>query len=73
MKSITIMIEDDLLEIVNNRARTESLTLEELFRGWMSDYARKRTAVEEFDELTESLRGKVRIGRKLTRDELNER
>lgn len=27
----------------------------------------------EFDDLTHSLRGKVHIGRKLTRDELNER
>jgi len=34
---------------------------------------RKRRVTEEFDDLTQALRGKVRIGRKMTRDELNER
>lgn len=73
MKSMTIMIDDDLLERANEQARKESRTLEELVQHWMSDYARRRSVTDEFDDLTQALRGKVRIGRKLTRDELNER
>lgn len=73
MKSMTIMIDDDLLERANEQAQKESRTLEELVQRWMSDYARKRSVTDEFDDLTQALRGKVRIGRKLTRDELNER
>jgi len=73
MKSMTIMIDDDLLERANEQARKESRTLAELVPSWMRDDARKRSVTEEFDDLTQALRGKVRIGRKMTRDELNER
>lgn len=73
MKPMTIMIDDDLLELANEQARKESRTLEELVRGWLSDYAQKTNIADEFDDLTQSLQGKVRIGHRLTRDELNAR
>jgi hypothetical protein len=53
-------------------ARAEHTTLNEQFRLWLETYARKKK-LREFDALSNSLRGKVRIGRKLSRTEMNER
>ncbi len=73
MKSITVSVEDDLIQAVNEQARSECTTIEELVHGWLNDYAQRRGQLAAFDDLTLELRGKVRFGKKLTRDELNER
>ena len=73
MKSITLQADEKLIEAAEERARSEQTTLNEQFRLWLEDYTQKRQRLEAFDRLTADLRGKVRIGRKLTRDEMNER
>ena len=73
MKSITLQADEKLIEAAEERARSEHTTLNEQFRLWLEDYTQKRQRLEAFDRLTADLRGKVRIGRKLTRDEMNER
>lgn len=73
MKNITLSADEDLIEAALAQARAEHTTLEEQFRLWLEDYTRRRQRLEEFDRLTADLRGKVRIGRKLTREEMNER
>ena len=73
MKNITISVDEKLFEAAEERAQAEHTTVNEQIQLWLEDYARRRQRLEEFDRLTADLRGKVRIGRKLTRDEMNER
>ena len=72
-KSITFDIEEELIEAATQRAASEQTTLDNLLRRWVRDYAERQQAVRAFDDLTRELSGKVRIGRKLTREQLNER
>jgi hypothetical protein len=73
MKNITLSADEKLIEAARERARAEHTTLNEQFRRWLADYARHRERVQRYDEVMAQLRGKVRVGRKLTRDEMNER
>jgi hypothetical protein len=45
----------------------------EQFRLWLADYARREQQAERAMETIRELRGKLRVGRRLTRDEMNER
>ena len=73
MKSITFSADEHLIEAARERARAEQTTLNDQFRLWLEMYAQKQQNLEAFDRLTDDLRGKVRMGRKLTREEMNER
>lgn len=73
MKNITLSAEEHLIEAARARAREEHSTLNEQFRRWLADYARQRDRMERYDEVIRDLRGKLRVGRKLTRDEMHER
>ena len=56
------------------RARAENTTLNEQFRLWLAEYARREQQAERAMAVVRELRGKVRTGgRKFTRDEMNER
>jgi hypothetical protein len=70
---LTAKRDDELIAAAMQRAKTEHTTLEELLRHWLADYTQQNEQLDAFDHLTTALRGKVRIGKKLTRDELNER
>ncbi|HET7649852.1 MAG TPA: hypothetical protein VFL15_04030 [Gammaproteobacteria bacterium] len=70
--NITFSADKKLIEAARARARAEHTTLNEQFRHWLETYAREQK-LREFDAFTDSLHGKVRIGRKLTRAEMNER
>jgi hypothetical protein len=71
-QNITFSADKSLIEAARERARAEHTTLNEQFRLWLETYAREQK-LREFDALSDSLRGKVRIGRKLSRAEMNER
>jgi hypothetical protein len=77
LKNITLSAETSLIEAARLRAMKERTTLNAEFRRWLSDYARKDAdgakRVQAFREAMRKLRGHVVIGRKLTREELNER
>ena len=73
MKNITLSADEELINEARHRAVTEHTTLNAQFRLWLEDYARRRKRLDEFDELMNGLKGKVRIGRKLSREEMNER
>ncbi len=74
MKNITLSAEEGLIEAARERARAEHTTLNEQFRRWLKDYARREQQAEEAMTVVRELRGKVRTGgRKFTRDEMNER
>ena len=73
VKNITLSAEESLIEAGRERARAEHTTLNEQFRRWLADYAHTRERMQRYDEVMEKLRGKLKVGRKLTREEMNER
>lgn len=73
MKNITLSADEALIEAARERARTEHTTLNAEFRRWLEGYAQDPERLRNYDEVIAELRGKVRVGRKLTRDEMNER
>lgn len=73
IKNITFSAEDTLIEEACEVARADNTTLNEQFRLWLEDYARRRR-VQKFQELMEQVRGKYSSGgRRFTREEMNER
>ena len=73
MKNITLSADEKLIEAAQARAQAEHTTLNEQFRLWLADYASYHERLQRYDQVIGALRGKVRVGRKLTRDEMYER
>ena len=73
MKNITLSADERIIEAARARAREEHSTLNEKFREWLAGYARADSRVQQYEAVVTSLKGKVRVGRKLTREEMNER
>jgi hypothetical protein len=73
MKNITLSADERLIEAARERARAEHTTLNEQFRRWLEDYTRSEQQAREAMAVVRELRGKLRVGRKLTREEMNER
>lgn len=73
MKNVTLSADEALIESARARARAEHTTLNEQFRRWLTDYARREQQLAEARSVITELRGRLRVGRKLTRDEMNER
>ena len=73
MKPITFSAEGHLIEAARERALAEGTTLNEVFRRWLEEYAQTEQRLQRYDSLMADLRGKVLVGRKLSRDEMNER
>jgi len=72
MKNITLTADDALIEAARERARSENTTLNEQFRLWLASYARQQQ-MRHYEQVMSGLRGKLVVGRKLSRDEMNER
>ena len=73
MKNITLSADESVIEAARAQARSENTTLNEQFRLWLEQYARKQRVLR-FRELMVDLQGKASTGgRKFTRDEMNER
>jgi hypothetical protein len=73
MKNITLSADEKLIEAARKRARAENTTLNEQFRLWLADYTRSEQQAEQAMAVMRELQGKLRVGSKLTRDEMNER
>jgi hypothetical protein len=73
MKNITLSADEALIEAARERARSEHTTLNEQFRRWLADYAHTRERMQRYDDVMATLRGSLKVGRKLTRDDMNER
>jgi hypothetical protein len=73
MKNITLSADESLIEAARERARAEHTTLNEQFRRWLAEYAHARERLQRYDAVMSTLRGQLKVGRKLTRDEMNER
>jgi hypothetical protein len=73
MKNITLSADEALIEAARQRAHADHTTLNEAFRQWLAEYAHQRERMRRYDEVMTTLRGSVKVGRKLTRDQRNER
>jgi len=73
MKNITLSADDAVIEAARQRARTEHTTLNEAFRQWLADYAQAQQRVQRSDDVLAQLSGRLEVGRKLSRDEMNTR
>jgi len=73
MKNITLSADEKLIQTARERARAEHTTLNELFRNWLKDYVQREQQAAKALAVMCELQGKLRVGRKLTRDEMNER
>ena len=73
MQNITLSADGDLIAAARHRAASDRTTLNEQFRLWLADYVgRERQAAEAMHVMRE-LQGRLHVGRKLTREEMNER
>lgn len=73
MKNVTLSAEEHLIEAARVRARSEHTTLNAAFRAWLSEYTNQEKRLSDFDSVVEDVCGKLVVGRKLTRDEMNAR
>lgn len=73
MENLTLSVDENLLSAAREAARMNHTTLEIALNDWLAEYAGREARARRYDEVMDSIRGKVRVGRKLTRDEMNER
>jgi|JRYF01.1.fsa_nt_gb hypothetical protein len=73
MKNITLSADESLIEAARQRARSEQTTLNEAFRLWLAGYAQAHQRVQRSEDVLAQLRGKLEVGRKLGRDDMNSR
>ena len=73
MKSITLSADAGLIEEARRRARAERTSLNAQFRLWLEDYVGRDRQTARASTVMRELQGKLRVGRKLTREEMNER
>lgn len=73
MKNVTLSADERLIEAARERARSMHSTLNEEFRRWLERYAAPDHGLQHYDAVMAQLRGRVKVGRKLSRDEMNER
>ena len=73
MKNITLSADGALIEAARRRAAGERTTLNEQFRRWLADYVGRKQQAAEAVQVMRELQGRLRVGRRLTREEMNER
>jgi hypothetical protein len=73
VKNVTLSADEALIEGARRRAESENTTLNNLFREWLGRYVGKnRVTADEIRETVAAASG-FRAGRRLTREERNER
>jgi hypothetical protein len=73
MKNITFTADERTIDAAREQAAADNTTLNEQFRRWLEQYARRRQAARAMESV-DRMRAYVRTGgRKFTRDQMNER
>jgi hypothetical protein len=72
MKRITFSADEHLIEQARKAAADQNTTLNAAFREWLHQYSGRQRWLQEYDALMERTKY-VRVDRKYTRDEMNER
>lgn len=73
MKNITLSADESLIEAARARARAEHTTLNDQFRRWLESYGQAQGRLDRYDAVMQGLRGQLKMGRKLSRESMNER
>ena len=73
MKNITLSADGSLIEAARRRAKAEQTTLNAQFRLWLEGYVGRGVKADRASTVMRELQGRLRVGRKLTREEMNER
>lgn len=73
MKNITLSADENLIEAARRRAVAQHTTLNAQFRLWLVDYVGQEKRAAQAMRTVREVQGKLRVGRKLTREEMNER
>ena len=73
MKNITLSADASLIEAARARARAEQTTLNAQFRRWLAGYAQTGARMDHYDTVMQQVRGKMKVGRPLSREAMNER
>lgn len=73
MKNITLSADESLIEAARARARAEQTTLNEQFRRWLEAYAQTQGRMDRYEAVMKSVRGKLKVGEKVSRESMNER
>ena len=72
VKNITLTADEHLIEQARKAAADRHTTLNAMFRDWLEDVAGRKRRAHAFNEIMERTKY-VDVGRKFTREELNER
>lgn len=73
MKNVTLSADEALIEAARARAHAEQTTLNEQFRRWLETYARADARVDHYDAVIRQVSGRMKLGRRLSREAMNER
>ena len=73
MKNVTLSADGALIEAGRRRAASERTTLNEQFRHWLTAYVGRKQQAAEAVHVMRELQGRLRVGRRLTREQVNER
>lgn len=72
MKNVTFRIQEDMLRKAREKAGKERKSLNNLINQWLKNYSATQDEAFDVHKYLERVRG-VKIGRKFTREEMNER
>ncbi len=72
VKNITLSADEHLIEQARETARAQHTTLNAAFREWLQQYSGRARWLQEYNDLMERTKY-VKVDRKYTREELNER
>jgi hypothetical protein len=72
VKNITLSADELLIRKAREKASQEKTTLNASFRQWLKQYTNFSLKMDDYDFLMNSL-NYVRVGKKQSRDEMNER
>lgn len=72
MKNITFSADEELIEKARLLARQRKVTLNALFREWLSNFVEQKDAEERLADLENRI-GYARAGRSFSREEMNAR
>jgi hypothetical protein len=76
LRNVTLSAEDEAIDNARALMKAEGTSLNEQFKLWLDAYIaerRRKQQVEEALKTLEMMRGSIKLDRKLTREEMNER
>lgn len=72
IKNITLSADEHVIKLARDRARMQKRSLNDAFREWLEQFSRIQTTAVEYTELMNKL-SHIQVGRRFSRDEMNER